>query len=68
MSFIGNAGGFAFTADVFGPNPTGGSLTFPVASGNTPIPSAIPEPETCALMLAGLGVIGFLARRRMQQL
>jgi hypothetical protein len=29
-----------------------------------PIP--IPEPETYALMLAGLGIIGFLARRRRQ--
>lgn len=29
--------------------------------------AAIPEPETYALMLAGLGVVGFIARRRKQQ-
>ena len=29
--------------------------------------TAIPEPETYALMLAGLGLLGFFARRRKQQ-
>jgi hypothetical protein len=29
--------------------------------------TAIPEPETCAMMLAGLGLLGFMARRRKQK-
>jgi hypothetical protein len=35
-------------------------------AGNISV-TAIPEPETYALLLAGLGVIGFLARRRRPQ-
>lgn len=30
----------------------------------TPIVSAVPEPETYAMLLAGLGLIGFSVRRR----
>ena len=37
------------------------SLTTVVATGTLP---AVPEPETYALMLAGLGAIGFVATRR----
>jgi hypothetical protein len=42
---------------------TGGFETFFVGPGSTPVP-AIPEPETYSLMIAGLGLLGFIARRR----
>ncbi len=59
-SFNDNGKGYYFTADVYGPKEGGGNGTFPVGSNVAPIP----EPETYALMLAGLGVVGFMARRR----
>ena len=32
--------------------------------GGNVVLSPVPEPEACALMLAGLGVVGFMAARR----
>jgi hypothetical protein len=45
-------------------NATGGPETFFVGNASGSVTPPIPEPETYALMLAGLGVVGFVARRR----
>lgn len=38
-----------------------------VEGGQLLVMAAVPEPETYAMMLAGLGMIGFAARRRSAQ-
>jgi hypothetical protein len=48
---------------VSGSGVTGGSASY----GGNLVAAPIPEPETYAMMLAGLGVIGFLASRRRRQ-
>ena len=55
--------------DITGVNTTITGVTGPGAFDNATIlgsgnVQAIPEPQTYALMLAGLGAVGFLARRR----
>lgn len=42
--------------------PAAGGFLWPTA--DNVILAAVPEPETYALMLAGLGLVGFMARRR----
>jgi hypothetical protein len=43
---------------------SGGNTSFYVSSLDVTPVAAIPEPETYALMIAGLGLVGFMARRR----
>lgn len=52
-----NTGLFSFTADGLGFNV--------VAESGTDYTAPVPEPETYGMMLAGLGLIGFMTRRRL---
>jgi len=38
-----------------------------IASGSVIVAAAIPEPETYGMLLAGLGLLGFIARRRINK-
>ncbi len=52
------------TAGAFGGAYWGGAT---LATNNSLIFAPVPEPETYAMMLAGLGLMGFVARRRKQK-
>jgi hypothetical protein len=41
-----------------------GQYKFQVRAGQVVITPSIPDPEPCALMLPGWGIVGFAARRR----
>ncbi len=43
---------------------TGFKTVLPVSAGSIFQVSPVPEPETYALMLTGLSLLGFVARRR----
>lgn len=63
-TWLGTLGAGQYHIDIsgdFGPDAFGGQYSVALRA----IPAAVPEPQTLALMLAGLGVMGFMSRRRL---
>jgi len=58
---VANNLGNLFVADIFSAS-TGNTGPVDVTAGGPP--TSVPEPETYAMLLAGLGLMGFVARRR----
>ena len=58
--FTSNFGGWWFAVDAWAP----GGATGVIAARDLVIFTAVPEPETYAMLFAGLGLMGFVAARR----
>ncbi len=61
LGFVSTTG--ILSASLTSVQPADGSFLWPSAD-NLVLAAAVPEPGTYALLLAGLGVVGFMARRR----
>lgn len=64
LSSLGGRDLGAFTSFGVKNNPPAVAGTDLITIGNTQIPSAVPEPATWAMMLAGFGLVGTTMRRR----
>ena len=63
-SFLGfvSSNGSLISASLSAVQPAAGGFVWPTVDNL--VLAAVPEPETYALLLAGLGIVGFMARRR----
>lgn len=62
LGFVSSTGALA-SATVASVQPMAGGFIWPTVD-NLVLATTVPEPESMALLLAGLGIVGFIARRR----